>query len=151
MSRLDISLFLSSLLFIFSCSSSIYKKTASSINNERIISLEKTACLGKCPVFKILIYQNNQGLYIGTHSVKNIGKYQFSINNEMRDSIINLSKEISFAKINEYQYFDSFIQDLPSTVITIKNHRVQYNMQYSEKLKRLEDYIYEICMRQTLF
>ena len=151
MSRLDISLFLSSLLFIFSCSSSIYKKTASSSNNERIISLEKTACLGKCPVFKILIYQNNQGLYIGTHSVKNIGKYQFSINNEIRDSIINLSKEISFAKINEYQYFDSFIQDLPSTVITIKNHRVQYNMQYSEKLKRLEDYIYEICMRQTLF
>ena len=69
----------------------------------------------------------------------------------MRDSIINLSKEISFAKINEYQYFDSFIQDLPSTVITIKNHRVQYNMHHSEKLKRLEDYIYQICMRQTLF
>ena len=49
------------ILFFSSCFNLTKQKELQS--PKIIISLEKTACFGRCPVFKIIIYDNGEALY----------------------------------------------------------------------------------------
>ena len=51
------------ILFFSSCFNLTKQKELQS--PKIIISLEKTACFGRCPVFKIIIYNNGEALYNG--------------------------------------------------------------------------------------
>ena len=63
-----------SVLFIFliiSCNT-VSKSTKDELN-QLTISLEKTACFGTCPVFKIKIFKNGKGIFEGKVEKKRIG------------------------------------------------------------------------------
>ena len=51
------------ILFFSSCFNLTKQKELQS--PKIIISLEKTACFGRCPVFKIIIYNNGEAFYNG--------------------------------------------------------------------------------------
>ena len=140
------------LLFICSISSCSFFTTTSTNKQEDkniVISLEKTPCFGSCPIYKIFIFQDGTAIYHGIRFVDNLGEYTFETKlASISQNIINKSLEINFDSIKEDEYFNTNIQDLPSTIITINNHTVKYNEGSSKELIELADYIYKESIKQ---
>ena len=130
------------ILFISSCFNFTKQKELQS--PEKIISLEKTACFGRCPVFKIIIYNNGECLYNGIKFVKKSGKYNLKINKQEINKILSQAKEIGFDNLkNEYS---ERITDLPTTYIMINNKKIKDYYGAPSELKGLEKLIEEIIL-----
>ena len=125
------------ILFFTSCFNFTKQKELQS--PEKIISLEKTACFGRCPVFKIIIYSNGECLYNGIKFVKKSGEYNLKINKREIDEILSQAKEIGFDNLkNEYS---ERITDLPTTYIMINNKKIKDYYGAPTELKDLEKLI----------
>ena len=125
------------ILFFCSCFNLTKQKELPS--PKKIISLEKTACFGRCPVFKIIIYNNGECLYNGIKFVKKSGEYNLKINEREVDEILSQAKEIGFDNLkNEYS---ERITDLPTTYIMINNKKIKDYYGAPTELKDLEKLI----------
>ena len=130
------------ILFISSCFNFTKQKELQS--PEKIISLEKTACFGRCPVFKIIIYNNGECLYNGIKFVKKSGEYNLKINEREVDEILSQATEIGFDNLkNEYS---ERITDLPTTYIMINNKKIKDYYGAPTELKDLEKLIEKIIL-----
>ena len=129
------------LIFIFvSCN------TIKDINvKEPLISLQRTACFGECPIYKFEIYSSGNCIYYGKKFVEKIGQYKFQLKRNDIDIIISKAKEINFKKMDDK--YTSSIADLPTTYIKIKNKKVIDNSNAPKELKDLEKLIDEICFK----
>lgn len=122
---------------------SLYPLTTQETNKKNIvISLERTACYGTCPIYKIEIYTDNSGVYYGERFVAKIGKYNFKLTTHEISNILTKANEIGFYKMRN-EYSDA-ISDLPTTYIYIKDKRIKDYFGAPEELKELEKLIDEI-------
>jgi hypothetical protein len=108
---------------IFSCKSSKESTASASSDSEAVnvqsepqmlASINRTACYGKCPMYKATFFDNGEVEYIGRRFVENIGTYQTLISEE---EVLQIKKNIT-----EYDYFslDSLyptpVTDFPSCI-----------------------------------
>ena len=112
---------------------------------ELIISLQRTACFGTCPIYKIEIYTDGSGTYTGTRFVENIGFSKFQLSKSDINKILEYAKKIGFSKLKD-EYFEP-ITDLPTTYITIKDKQVKDYTGAPKKLKNLEKLIDKIYLQ----
>ena len=111
-----------------------------------IISLEKTACFGRCPVFKVIIYDNGEALYNGQKFVKKVGEHDLKVSKREIDKILSKAKKIGFNNLkNEYS---ERITDLPTTYIMINNKKIKDYYGAPSKLKDLEKMIENIVLEK---
>ena len=130
------------ILFFCSCFNLTKQKELQS--HKKIISLEKTACFGRCPVFNIVIYNNGECLYNGMKFVKKSGEYNLKINKQEINKILSQAKEIGFDNLkNEYS---EKITDLPTTYIMINNKKIKDYYGAPTELKDLEKLIEKIIL-----
>ena len=130
------------LLIIFIIILSSCKTTSNQIFNDQkkiIISLEKTACFGTCPILKIEIYNNGAIVYNGIKKVKKIGTYNLEIQKKEIQKILLKAKEIDFYNL-EKEYTER-ISDLPTTYIMINGKLIKDYFGAPKKLKDLENQI----------
>lgn len=137
-----------SVLFIFliniSCNT-VSENTKEKLN-QLAISLEKTACFGTCPVFKIKIYNNGDAIFEGKKFVKKTGLIKFKVKQNEIQKILAKAKNIKFTKmLNEYT---EKITDLPTTYIQIKEKKIKDYYGAPKKLKDLEKLIEEIVLNK---
>ena len=132
------------LLIIFIIILSSCKTTSNQISNNQkklIISLEKTACFGTCPILKIEIYNNGAVVYNGIKHVKRLGIHYFEIQPKEIQKILSKAKEIGFDNLeNEYT---ERISDLPTTYIMINGKLIKDYFGAPKNLKILETLIEE--------
>lgn len=132
------------LLIIFIIILSSCKTTSNQISNNQkklIISLEKTACFGTCPILKIEIYNNGAVVYNGIKHVKRLGIHYFEIQPKEIQKILSKAKEIGFDNLeNEYT---ERISDLPTTYIMINEKLIKDYFGAPKNLKILETLIEE--------
>ena len=130
------------ILFFTSCFNFIKQKELQS--PKKIISLEKTACFGRCPVFNIVIYNNGECLYNGIKFVKKSGEYNLKIKKQEINKILSQAKEMGFNNLkNEYS---ERITDLPTTYIMINNKKIKDYYGAPSELKDLEKLIEKIIL-----
>jgi len=119
------------LLVVSSCGSS--KKSSNPEANkekkELIIALERTACYGTCPIYKIEVFSDGSAMYYGERFVDNLGKYTFNVSQETINYILKKAVEIRFFEMEDKYTAD--ITDLPKTIVFIKKDR---------KKKKIIDY-----------
>ena len=120
------------------------KKTGSS-EIELIISLQRTACFGTCPIYKIEIYSDGSGTYTGTRFVENIGSTKFSLSGTQLNLILTQAEVIGFTKMKE-EYSEP-ISDLPTTFIQIKDKRIRDYIGAPKTLKNLENLIDQLYQK----
>ena len=137
-----------SVLFIFliiiSCNT-VLENTKEKLN-KLTISLEKTACFGTCPVFKIKIFNNGDAIFEGKKFVKKKGLIKFKISQKEIQKILAKARNIKFTKmLNEYS---EKITDLPTTYIQIKEKKIKDYYGAPKKLKDLEKLIEEIVLNK---
>lgn len=132
------------LLIIFIIILSSCKTTSNQISNNQkklIISLEKTACFGTCPILKIEIYNNGAVVYNGIKHVKRLGIHYFEIQPKEIQKILSKAKEIGFDNL-ENEYTEK-ISDLPTTYIMINGKLIKDYFGAPKNLKILETLIEE--------
>ena len=124
-------------------------KKADSSEIELIISLQRTACFGTCPIYKIEIFSDGSGIYTGTRFVENIGATKFSLSETQLNLILTQAKAIGF--INMKEEYSEPISDLPTTFIQIKDKKIRDYTGAPKTLKNLEnliDQLYQKAIRE---
>lgn len=123
-------LFYSIIIFSFvSCNICKHTNKSDKINSFPIITFQKTACYGKCPVYSLEIFENGLINFIGEKNIDKIGKYKKIISKKEIKELIN-----SFVNINFFDFKDEYTSrktDLPTTYISFS---------YSGSYKKIRDY-----------
>ena len=122
-----------------------WTKKVGSSEIELIISLQRTACFGTCPIYKIEIFSDGSGIYTGTRFVENIGVIEFSLSETQINLILTQSESIGFTNMKE-EYSEP-ISDLPTTFIQIKNKRIRDYIGAPKTLKNLENLIDQLYQK----
>ena len=123
----------------------IKKVDSSESEIELIISLQRTACFGTCPIYKIEIFSDGSGIYTGTRFVKNIGVTRFSLSKTQINLILTQAEAIGFTNMKED--YSEPISDLPTTFIQIKDKRIRDYTGAPKKLKNLENLIDQLYQK----
>jgi len=136
------------ILFSVFLSCGLIKKTDPS-EIELIICLQRTACFGTCPIYKIEIYTDGSGTYTGTRFVKNIGSSKFQLAKSDVNKILEFANKIGFSRLKD-EYSEP-ITDLPTTYITIKDKKIKDYTGAPKELRNLEkliDQLYQKAIRK---
>ena len=112
---------------------------------ELIISLQRTACFGTCPIYKIEIFSDGSGIYTGTRFVENIGVTKFSLSETQLNLILTKAEAIGFTSMKE-EYSEP-ISDLPTTFIQIKDKKIRDYTGAPKTLKNLENLIDQLYQK----
>ena len=120
-------------------------KKANTSEIELIISLQRTACFGTCPIYKIEIFSDGSGIYTGTRFVENIGITKFSLSEIELNLILTEAEAIGFTNMKE-EYSEP-ISDLPTTFIQIKDKKIRDYVGAPSELRELENLIDKICFK----
>ena len=120
-------------------------KKANTSEIELIISLQRTACFGTCPIYKIEIFSDGSGIYTGTRFVENIGVTKFSLSETQLNLILTKAEAIGFTNMKED--YSEPISDLPTTFIQIKNKRIRDYTGAPKTLKNLENLIDQLYQK----
>lgn len=106
-----IALLFISILLIISCNS-----TKNLQEDYVIVSMKKTDCRGKCPVFQLEILKSGLVYYKGIKNVEPIGVYTKTLSKNEMNYIVKIFKSTNF-----YQFKDEYdlkATDLPSTYLS---------------------------------
>jgi len=120
-------------------------KKANTSEIELIISLQRTACFGTCPIYKIEIFSDGSGIYTGTRFVENIGITKFSLSEPQLNLILTQAETIGFTNM-EKEYSEP-ISDLPTTFIQIKDKKIRDYTGAPKTLKNLENLIDQLYQK----
>ena len=131
-------------LFLY-CSCTTINKTDR--DKKSIIELERTACFGKCPIYKIEILSNGKAIYTGKKFVDNIGVFEFKINTSAIKEILEYAEEIKFFSMKDE--YTRPVSDLPTTFIRIKTKSVKNHIGGPNSLRELERMIDNISQKIT--
>jgi len=133
------------LVFLYS-SCNLSSSSTYGIQKKLIISLNKTACFGTCPVYKIKIYNNQSAIFEGVKFVEKEGSYNFKISKKEINTILNKAKKINFQKMEDE--YTELITDLPTTYIMINNKQIKDYYGAPIELKELEEIIENIFLNK---
>ncbi|MEB3182688.1 MAG: DUF6174 domain-containing protein [Nostocaceae cyanobacterium] len=122
-------------------------------NQPVVITLERTACFGACPIYKLTIFGDGRVVYVGERFVKVTGQRTTRIS---RKAVRELISE--FNNLNYFSLADSYTggpTDLPSAITSIKIGKKQKTVSHylgspdaPQKLTELENKIDAIVNSQ---
>lgn len=127
------------LVLLVSAACASKKKMAQTDTNEKVevLSLTKTECFGRCPVFTLKIYSNGLARLDGKKNVKHIGLSEMILTTDEMNALIQSCDEAQLFSLKD-DYTDR-VMDLPTTTL-IYNHegatkRITGNMKFPEGFK----------------
>lgn len=82
------------------------------------IEYEKTACLGRCPVFKVKFFKNGNVEYIGKSYVEKIGNYQGHLHIKYFGKLSLVIQELKIDRLKKKQGMDATC--ISDTILRIK-------------------------------
>ncbi len=115
-----------------------------------IITLERTACYGFCPIYSLTIRGNGSVIYEGENFVETVGKAETVISKEKVEQLISEFEKSDYDSFKD-SYTERTITDAPSVITsitkdgktkTIEHYHGDFNA--PEELTELEDKIDEI-------
>jgi len=102
------------------------------------VYFEKTPCFGRCPVFKIKVYQSGFATYEGLNFSEKMGLFSYRFTDTDLEKIFTMAKEIGYFDL-ESEYNDPRVTDLPSVISEIslndESHRIKARKGVPQELK----------------
>ena len=80
-------------------------------------SIERTPCFGRCPTYKLRIYQSGYATYEGIRFVEKEGIYETHFTKDELKQIADKAKEIGYFDLDDE--YDSPVTDFPSTITSL--------------------------------
>ncbi|UCD09975.1 MAG: hypothetical protein JSU79_04865 [Dehalococcoidales bacterium] len=115
-----------------------------------IITLERTACYGFCPIYSLTIHGDGTVIYEGKDFVETVGRVETVISTEKVEQLISEFEKVNYDSLKD-TYTEKTITDAPSVITsitrngktkTIEHYHGDFNA--PEELTNLEDKIDEI-------
>ena len=85
--------------------------------SDLVITLERTACRGTCPIYKLTIEGNGTVIYEGQDFVQVIGKETASLSSEQIQELVTAFEQAKFSTLTDYTHEDT--TDSPSVITSI--------------------------------
>ncbi len=106
-------------VLLISCQSNKQMKSAdsrpSSSEKTLVISMKKTMCYGKCPIYEMEIYNDYTVKFIGEKNVDMIGEHIATVSETTFNSLVKKFRDVNFFSFeSEYK---AAVSDLPATYI----------------------------------
>ena len=79
------------------------------------LTMERTPCFGKCPTYKIMIFNTGDVIFEGFSNTKYIGKYKQQLTRQQLKEIQYMMNEIDITGMKDV--YDSGVTDYPSTIL----------------------------------
>ena len=80
------------------------------------LAYERTPCFGRCPIFKLKVYQSGFAVYNGINFVDYIGTYHFTFEKSVLEELNEALEKARFLEMND-SYDNEQVMDLPSRII----------------------------------
>jgi hypothetical protein len=128
---------------LISCGNPIYKEINEPKKNEVVVTIQRTACFGQCPIYDASFDLGNAELrYNGKKFVSLEGEHTYSLSAEEVKSIQDGLVECNFLSLSDS--YDGPISDVPSCITSVKMHQelvkeVLNRMDGPEELEKFED------------
>lgn len=87
--------------------------------NSPIITLERSACFGFCPIYKVALFEDGTGVYMGIANVDNIGVHEIEVEPFMVDLIVDQANIFGYFDWQD-SYEDRLMTDQPTVITTIQ-------------------------------
>ncbi|MDA0714230.1 MAG: DUF6438 domain-containing protein [Bacteroidetes bacterium] len=120
-------------------------------NDSLLLSYERTPCFGRCPVFKIKVYESGYTTYQGVNFVEYMGYFYTHINAEDLNTIYQLVNEADYFSLND-SYDNENIMDLPAKIFRVDalgiNKRIVARTNVPESLIQMAEGI-EVLFKDT--
>lgn len=118
-------------------------KQAIAKDDSLFVTIERTPCFGKCPVYKIYIYNGGYVVYDGKQNVDKIGRFSTQLSTDELKLIEQRAKEIKYLELNDK--YDGPVTDLPSvhTSVAMDGYRKSITARYNvpSELKEFQKFI----------
>jgi len=118
--------------------------------NDLLITLERTACNGTCPVYKLTLHGTGLIVYEGRDYVKTKGRRTSKISEDKLKKLMSWFKEIDFSSLKD-SYEENTVPDMATAITSItindKTKSVRHNygdLKSPSELTRLEHRIDKI-------
>ncbi|MGD8781393.1 MAG: DUF6438 domain-containing protein [Ignavibacteria bacterium] len=99
-----------------------FKKEITSSNNSAIITLERTACFGTCPIYSLSIYENGKTKYFGLEYVEQTGLHQSNISESDLNFLVSFALDNGYSDLqNEYRTIIDTAEDGTPIVLTVSD------------------------------
>jgi hypothetical protein len=86
-----------------------------------LISLQRTPCMGRCPVYKLSVYSDGTLRYEGAQFTDRLGTYYGVIELSRVQPVLDFANKIGFRNLaQEYPSGENRIMDLPSANLFIR-------------------------------
>ena len=86
-----------------------------------LVSLRRTPCMGRCPVYRLEVFENGIVRYTGVQFTDRLGTYWGRISPQDLEPIVELAENIGFKDLEgEYPTGGMRIMDLPTSTVYIK-------------------------------
>lgn len=99
------------------------------VPEDALITMERTACFGECPVYRVSIDSRGRVEFTGQRFVRVTGQQTARIPQERVGAILRTARRINFFALRD-RYTDT-VTDMPTTFVTIRS---------GGRSKRVEDY-----------
>ena len=147
-------------LVIFFCSCLFQKKASKDASTDNgaeqehvdtlFASIHRTACYGRCPSYKVEIYESGYAIYEGFKFVEKEGKYTAQLPANDLAYLMDKAKEIGYFQLNDK--YDSNVTDLPVCTTSMKDdvRKTIYNRHQGPKeLNAFQDLFDQLLDNQT--
>ena len=128
---------------ILLCALPVVAQVAQRCDDDIVITMERSACFGSCPVYSVKIYADGSVVYIGKEFVKEVGERRFKITPERVQQLVKEFEKIDYFSLKDR--YDAEVTDLPTTTTSIcldgKKKKVVNYFGAPQKLDELEDKI----------
>lgn len=92
-------------------------QTTLPIKESVMLTMERTPCFGRCPSYKLTIFNTGKVLFDGDQNTENIGRHSSSLSKTQIDEI---KTQINLIKLFELQdKYDAKITDIPSCLLYV--------------------------------
>ncbi len=117
---------LPALLFGCQTSPSVKKAQAAvTTTPEALVSLERTACFGTCPIYGVSVFSDGTTRFKGERHVKVTEPVEVKLEPAALEKLKAAFEKSGFAKWPDYTRTN--VSDMPSVVLTYEGHTVRHN------------------------
>ena len=113
------------------------------IKESLFLTMERTPCFGKCPSYKLTIFNTGNVVYEGFTFAKKEGKHVKKLTKKQLTEIQNLIETINLFEMKDK--YDSSITDIPSTILYVvykgQKKKILDRVGGPDELKKLEKLI----------
>ena len=87
--------------------------------DENVISLERTACYGPCPVYSVTVFKSGRVIFEGMQNTENVGVFAYRIPTSDAEKIFDKFYEINFFALDDK--YTRNVTDLPTAITSFRN------------------------------